>query len=70
MVADVHERGAASPHAVVVSAAAQELLAPIVDVFNRAFGDIVKSAEAWAAAVTGAMKPAMQALTAREDRPL
>ena len=57
MVADVRDRGSHSPHAEVVSAAAQAILAPIIDVFAKFFADLGRAVTAWAEAVGRSMQP-------------
>jgi hypothetical protein len=68
MVADVHARGADSPHAADVAAAAQALLAPISAAFKPALDEVFRLVQGWADAVARAVKPMFDALAKMEDR--
>jgi hypothetical protein len=62
MVADVRERGADSPHAQVVSAAAHTVFDPVVEAFNKAFGQWAEQVQSAAAVLATAMDGWMRVL--------
>ena len=67
MVADVRDRGSDSPHAEIVSAAAQAILAPVIEAFNRVFTVLAKGLQAWASAVSRAFQPVADVLASIEE---
>jgi hypothetical protein len=67
MVADVHDQGSDSPHAEVVAAAANAILAPIIEVFSGFFAAMARAVQAWAEAVGQILQPWIAAIAALEN---